>query len=122
MFKNDGDTIHITRGDKGVIELGIDNYTFSIGDTVELRVYEKKGLDKQPVLSKEITVSKAGETVDIELTAEDTKIGEMINKEKEYWYEIELNDNQTVIGYDEKGAKKLILYPEGVEKDDTNEV
>lgn len=122
MFKNDGYTIHITRGDKGVIELGIDNYTFSIGDTVELRVYEKKRLDKQPVLSKEITVSKAGETVDIELTAEDTKIGEMINKEKEYWYEIELNDNQTVIGYDEEGAKVLMLYPEGAEIDDTNEM
>ena len=120
MFKINGDTIHITRGDKGVIELAIDGYTFSIGDTVELRVYDKKALDKLPVLKKEITVTETSLTIDIELTAEDTKIGEMINKAKEYWYEIELNDNQTVVGYDEEGAKKLMLYPEGVETDDTN--
>jgi len=120
MFKIDGDTIHITRGDRGVIELAIDDYAFSIGDSIEFRVYEKKGLDKSPVLKKEVTVEVAGSTIDIELTAEETKIGAMENKTKEYWYEVELNDNQTVIGYDEEGAKKLILYPEGVEDDDTN--
>lgn len=120
MFKIDGDTIHITRGDRGVIELAIDGYTFSIGDSVELRVYEKKRLDKLPVLSKEIEITEAGPTIDIELTEEDTKIGDMENKAKEYWYEIELNDNQTVVGFDEEGAKKLMLYPEGGEADDTN--
>ena len=122
MFKIDGDTIHITRGDKGVIELTIDDYTFSVGDTVELRVYAKDGLNKLPVLAKEITVTEETETIDIELTSEDTRIGEMQNKAKEYWYEIELNDNQTVVGYDEEGAKILMLYPEGVEADDTNQV
>ena len=36
----------------------------------------------------------------------------------EYWYEIELNDEETVIGFDKDGAKVLNLYPKGVEKDD----
>ena len=35
-----------------------------------------------------------------------------INKKREYWYEISLND-ETIIGYDSRNAKKLILYPEG---------
>lgn len=119
MFVIDGDKINITRGDRGVIELAIDNYTFSVGDTIEFRVYEKRALDKLPVLSKVVTVEQESSTIDIELTAEDTKIGELRNTAREYWYEIELNDNQTVIGYDENGAKVLTLYPEGVEVDDT---
>ena len=120
MFKIDGDTINITRGDKGVIELTIEGYTFAAGDTIEFRVYERKGLDKLPVLTKEIEVKKEGTSVDLELTAEDTKIGDIKNKATEYWYEIELNDNQTIIGYDENGPKKLMLYPEGAESNDTN--
>lgn len=115
MFKIDGDTIHITRGDRGVIELEIDDYTFVVGDSIELRVYEKKGLEKLPVLSKEVTVTKECETLEIELTSKDTAIGNIENKQKNYWYEVELNDNNTVIGYDEEGPKLFVLYPEGVE-------
>lgn len=120
MFKIDGDTIHITRGDKAVIELKIEGYIFSIGDKIEFRIYERKGLDKLPVRIKETKIVKESTSVNIELTSEDTKIGDIENKTKEYWYEIELNDNQTIIGYDENGAKKLILYPEGAENNDTN--
>lgn len=120
MFKIEGNTIHITRGDKGVIELAIDDYTFSVGDKIEFRVYQKKALDKTPVLSKTVTVSQEDTIAEIELTSEDTTIGEMENKVREYWYEIELNDNQTIIGYDEEGVKKFMLYPEGVEINDTN--
>ena len=119
MFIINGDKINITRGDRGVIELAIDNYTFSAGDTIEFRVYEKKALDKLPVLSKVATVEKEVSAIEIELTSEDTKIGEPRNTPREYWYEIELNDNQTIIGYDEDGAKVLMLYPEGAEADDT---
>lgn len=118
MFKIEGDTIYITRGDIATIELSIDDYTFQVNDTIEFRVYNKKALDKLPVLEKEITVETAGETVDIELTHQDTSIGNITNKPVEYWYEIELNDNQTVVGYDEDGAKLLILMPEGVERNE----
>lgn len=39
----------------------------------------------------------------------------MASKPIEYWYEIELNGDSTIIGYDNDGAKKLILYPEGAD-------
>ena len=119
VFNIIGDTIHVTRGDKCTIELTLNGYIFSVGDIIEFRVYEKKSLDKPPVLSKRIEVTDEGLTVNIELTSEDTKIGEIQNKVQTYWYEIELNDNQTVIGYDDKGAKEFILYPEGAEEDVT---
>jgi hypothetical protein len=61
------------------------------------------------------------EEVEIFLGEEDTKIGEVISKPKDYWYEVELNPfdhPQTIIGYDEDGAKVFKLFPEG---DDINE-
>lgn len=118
MFKIENNTIYITRGDMATIELSITGYTFKVNDTIEFRVYNKKALDKLPVLEKEITVDTAGETVNIELTSQDTSIGNLMNKPVEYWYEIELNDNQTVVGYDENGAKTLILLPEGAEENE----
>jgi hypothetical protein len=56
------------------------------------------------------------------LTKKDTTIGEIINKSREYWYEIELNPDtasQTIIGHDEDGAKKFVLYPEGSEQNES---
>jgi hypothetical protein len=51
------------------------------------------------------------------LSKEDTKIGKKVNKPVDYWYEVELNPDtypQTIVGYDEDGAKIFKLYPEGV--------
>lgn len=114
MLKTEGYTIHLTRGDTTIIDLTVDNYTFKVGDKIEFRVYNKKMLEKRAVLSKSIVVQEETSSVAIELTTEDTKIGEIRNKSIEYWYEIELNDKQTIIGYDNKGPKTLILYPKGV--------
>ena len=117
MFKIEENTIHLTRGDKATINLTIQDYIFKVGDTIEFRVYNKRGLDKQAILTKEITVESETDNIDISLSSEETKFGEIVNKAVTYWYEIELNDNQTVVGYDEDGAKELILYPEGAEFD-----
>ena len=119
MFKIEGDKIHITRGDKGTIELSIEGYTFKPEDKIELRIYKKKGLKELPIQEKEVKVQEEASSVDIELTSKDTKIGDIVNQKTEYWYEIELNDEQTVVGFDEEGAKILMLYPEGADADDT---
>lgn len=118
MFDVENDVIHVTRHTKGVIELSIPGYEFKNGDTIEMRIYEKKGLDKLPVKTIEKEVLEDGPILNIELTCEDTDIGDPDNKVVEYWYEIELNDEETIIGFDKNGAKILNLYPKGVEKDD----
>lgn len=111
--------IRINRGDRLLIAFSIDNgddkYTFKNGDKIKFSVYRKKELDKPPVLQKEFTPTVGSDSVDIDISSENMKIGEMTNKPIEYWYEIELNGEETIIGYDSDGAKRLILYPEGAD-------
>jgi hypothetical protein len=67
-------------------------------------------------LQKDFLVPEATEKVEVFLSKNETKIGEVISKPTDYWYEIELNpdtDPQTIIGYDEDGAKVFKLFPEG---------
>ncbi len=112
--------IYLTRGDVAVIEVSAtapngEPHTFTTGDVVRIKVFEKKGCDCV-VLVKDAVVEVDTATVEILLEKEDTKIGELIHKPKDFWYEIELNPDtapQTIIGYDEDGAKLFRLFPEG---------
>lgn len=116
MFKINPETqqIKLTRGDKVTIRFEIEDYTFMVGDKIDFKIYNKKELNKEPVMIKTVEITEECTSINIDLSEEDTAIGEMTNKPVVYWYEIELNDNITVIGYDEDGAKELCLYPEGV--------
>jgi len=122
MFKvNDDLSIYVTRGDVLFFELtavdGDENYTFSAGDVVRIKVFNKKGCHCV-VLQKDFPVASDTQSVEISLTMEDTKIGDIISKPEDYWYEIELNPEtnpQTIVGYDEDGPKVFKLFPEGGE-------
>jgi len=123
MFKvKDDMSIHVTRGDVGTIEVKANNedgseYTFQVGDIVRLGVFAKKNFNLIK-LQKDVTVQAESTSINMSLTDEDTTIGSIINKPVDYWYEIQLNPDtnpQTIIGYDENGAKIFRLYPEGVE-------
>lgn len=124
MFRISTDLlIEITRGD--AVEFIVtaqengESYVFKEGDTVRFKVFEKKGCECV-VLQKDVYVSLATEEVTVKLEEEDTKIGELISKPKDYWYEVELNpdtDPYTIIGYDADGAKVFKLYPEGRDLD-----
>lgn len=113
-------SIHITRGDIAniVVSASLQDgtmYTFSQGDVVSFKVYPRKNYEKI-VLKKEVTVSEETETVNIYLEHDDTKLGDIINKPVDYWYEVEINPDtkpQTIIGYDEDGEKIFRVYPEG---------
>lgn len=121
MFKIVKNQILINRGDIGTIELTIplddgSDYTFAVGDTITFAVYPVNSYQLAPLIYKEIVIEEDGQTkVDIVLTSEDTKIGNIINKPVTYWYEIQLNKEQTILGYDTKGPKIFTLYPEGVD-------
>lgn len=124
MFKVKEDlSIHITRGDIGLLEITAKNedgsdYIFKVNDVIRLGIFEKKKFDSIKK-QKDITVQEETTTVQITLNKEDTTIGDIINTPIDYWYEIQLNPEtnpQTIIGYDEYGAKIFRLYPEGVEE------
>lgn len=116
---NEDNSIYATRGD--IVVIGVtakDNgvsYQFQPGDILRINVYGKKDAETV-VLQKDFPVPEITEKVQIYLTGEDTKIGEVISKHKDYWYEVVLNPEtypQTIIGYNEDGACLFRLFPEG---------
>ena len=116
---NDDLSIYATRGDIVFFTVSAQEdgepYKFQAGDVVRIKVYGKKDAESV-VLQKDFPVTEETESVEIFLSEEDTKIGEVISKPKDYWYEVELNPGenpQTIIGYDEDGAKVFKLFPEG---------
>ena len=125
MFSiNDDLSIYVTRGDSLYFTVTAQDdgkaYMFQAGDVVRLKVFGKKDAENV-VLQKDFPVLSATEKVEIYLTEEETRIGGVISKPTDYWYEVELNpwDNpQTIIGYDEDGAKIFKLFPEGNELPD----
>lgn len=125
MFKvNDDLSIYVTRGDIAFFSVAAEEnggkYTFQAGDVVRFKAFAKKDCESV-VLQKDFPVTEDTEMVDIFLEEEDTKIGDVISKPTDYWYEVELNpfDNpQTIIGYDEDGAKVFKLFPEGRDLDE----
>ena len=116
---NDDLSINITRGDAAIFNVGAvkGDYTYSFekGDVVRFKVFEKKDC-ADVVLQKDFVLDTNADTVRVALDGADTTIGEVISKPVDYWYEVELNPEtkpQTIIGYDEDGAKVFKLFPEG---------
>lgn len=116
---NDDLSIYATRGDTVFFTVMAEEngtpYFFEAGDVLRMKVFQKKNANNV-VLEKLFPVTSRTDRFVILLTEEDTKIGDVISKATDYWYEIELNpftNPQTIIGYDEDGAKVFRLFPEG---------
>ena len=125
MFTIESDkTINITRGDNAEICIraldminnkGEKLSGFHPGEVIRLKVFEKKACENV-VLQKDFSIEEETESLSLMLTEYDTRFGDVISKPVDYWYEIELNpytEPQTIVGYDEDGAKIFRLYPEG---------
>lgn len=121
MIRFDSGTkqIQINRGDAATLNVTAkdsnkDPYTFQIGEKVGLKITSKRN-EEDVILEKIVEVEEETETVQIPITTEEMKIGEIINKPVTYWYEIYIDSSgevQTIIGYDEDGPKEFILNPE----------
>lgn len=131
MFRIDENTkqIQLTRGDVAPITIFAKNkdntdYEFKKGDIVRFKIYERSNCNNV-VLQKDIEVKVASTKVDMKLTKEETKIGDLINEDVDYWYEVKLNPEtnpKTIIGYEmfpgtNKAWEKIFkLLPEGSDK------
>ena len=116
---NEDLSIYATRGD--IVHIKVEavsegeKYKFQAGDIVRFKVFGKKDC-AEVVFVKDFPITAETEIVEIFLTGNETRIGGVINKPSDYWYEVELNPEtnpQTIIGYDEEGAKVFRLFPEG---------
>ena len=121
---NDDLSIYATRGDTVFFTVTAEEngvpYYFNAGDVLRIKIFGKKDA-QNVVLEKCFPVEAKTDRFTILLTEEDTKIAEVINKPVDYWYEIELNpftNPQTIIGYDEDGAKVFRLFPEGKDSEE----
>lgn len=119
FFVSDDKTISVTRGDILFFSVTADvngsDYEFQAGDLLRFKVFGRKAVDNV-VLTKDFPIGGSTEEVALFFTSEDTKIGDLINKPTDYWYEVTLNPDtnpQTIIGYDTDGAKVFQLLPEG---------
>lgn len=134
MIKIDEDmeTIHITRGDMPNAQFNKlcfcfpiynfeteteENYEFQLNDKISFVVIDKKGYTKKEIFRIDYKISDIGyteptESPEIPLTEVLTKKFPLSNKKQTFWYDIVLNDTTTILGMDEDGAKKIIVYPE----------
>lgn len=115
---NEDKSIYITRGDSGAITIVASfadgDYTFTPEDVVRMKIFEKKKCEN--VVREFYAENLTEDSTEVTIRLDDTKIGEVISKPIDYWYEIELNPDtnpQTIIGYDNEGAKIFRLFPEG---------
>lgn len=125
MFKIDKDdktTIKVTRGDKGSIRVvkriktedGTSEYEpFYAGDEVIFSLKSNFG-DNDVILRKTVRVTEDTNSVTFDFSRDDTTIEDLIGAPIKYQYDISINGDMTILGYDdETGAKYLVLYPEG---------
>lgn len=112
--------IQINRGDSADLTITAkdasgESYTFQANDILKLRITEAKN-EASVIMEKSITILENTTSVNIYLSSNDTKIGEIISKPITYWYEVSLEkssgDVLTIIGYDKKGPKEFVLNPE----------
>lgn len=114
MLRIENKNMYLNRGDAIALTINC-NETFSANDVIKFTIC-KKGDYSSIIYQKEFTVIEESSAVTIELTSEETRLGNPLkNAPMTYWYEIELNGNTTLIGFDENGAKEFVLYPEATE-------
>ena len=116
--KSDKTTIKCTRGDKGNIILKKklrEDGTIEpfYKDDIVIFTVKNNFADSEPLLRKEIKVLEDCESLKISFSKEDTTIGDLIATPVKYQYEISINEDLTILGYDESGPKIFQLYPEG---------
>ena len=118
MYRIIDKDIYLNRGDAITIIIANNSDTFKVNDIIKFYVCEQGNFSKV-LLSKPITVAEETTEVEIHLDSEETRIGPpLINGTRVYWYEIELNGDTTLVGYDNNGPKLFTLWPEAVEGDE----
>ena len=126
--EEDNRVIHLTRGDTTMGTINrlafryeIHNYGtnqneyyhFKLDDKIAFIVSKRKGYPRQELFR--YVEGDNPTTMEIPLSAEDTKSFPISNKRKTYWYDLVLNDSTTMAGITHEGACKIIVYPESGE-------
>ena len=115
MFKFQNNTFHVTRGDSGSITIAYKNGATLPASTLTFGVYRKNELDSDPVIWVEESLTGDLDSYTLNIFTDPNELENPTNGREEYWYELKLGPDNTVLGYDETGAKIFYLYPSGKE-------
>lgn len=113
MYKIIDKTIYVNRGDQMTIHIVNRTDDFHNGDFLIFSICKAGDLGTV-ILTKRVDFTYDIGYADITLTSEDTRslCDFFKSGQKNFWYELELNNNMTLIGYDNDGPKLFIVYPE----------
>ncbi len=116
MTEIDKDTkqVYHQRGDKLVYPI---EYDFKKYDVISFAIYSARKLNEKPIVFEKFTIDKDCDSYTIEIDFETMKIGNMLNRKKDYWYEISLNDEKTLVGFTDETPAYFTLLPEGTTLD-----
>ena len=115
-------TITHNRGDKGVLRLLASNTStgsFKANDVIKFSIVTRDDY-ADVVFQKKFTIPEDCTEFFLTFTNEEMRIGEVISEKVTYYYEIELNNDTTLLGAGRKGHKKFILYPEADDKEEVD--
>ena len=116
MYRIKNKNIFLNRGDKITIHLVNNSDNFRIGDYITFYICEN-GNYENVIFQKRVDIDDNIDVIDIHLSSDETRLGEPLKSgSRAYWYEIELNGDTTLVGYDEKGPKLFTLFPEAISK------
>ena len=115
MKKDAKNTITHNRGDKGAIRLINKNGTFKKRDRLTFSIVKKGNYD-DVVFQKLFIVTEECDAFYLTFTNEEMRFSDVISVRTTYYYEIDMNDDTTIIGHDKDGDKLFILYPEAAKK------
>lgn len=117
MFKMDGKDMYLNRGDNIIIKLTNKKSNFKVGDYITFSIVKENDYTTL-YFQKRYDITEESETFSIVLEPDDTRFIDLFKTgSKTFWYEIELNGAETLIGYDTDGGKKFVLYPEAPKKE-----
>lgn len=112
MYRIINKNIFVNRGDKITIRLVNNTDIFRVGEYIKFYICQE-GDYSNVILEKRIDITDNTDVLDISLTSEETRLGDPLKTgSRIYWYEIELDGNTTLVGYDNNGPKLFTLYPE----------
>ena len=94
MFKKSGNTLHITRGDGGILTLQYPEHIFTQGDVVVVNIYRENAMNANPVTywtteasieDHSCTYEFDGDSVTMEVPGEYTQLDDPITEPTPYW-------------------------------------
>lgn len=103
LDKEDNNHIYVTRGDTLAFDIRVPLMSggyrlFETDDSIRLGIYKKNKLHEPALVLENFIAGIESEVFRIIIDSNNMKLGKLDSKSEDFWYEIILNDKETIIG------------------------